>query len=157
DSLFANIGHSILKDSAAALRTIAQGLLASEVDFLVELRLAKIELQFPIVTQFQHAGERLAHFAAEPLQRPDHAFCYQLFSLGGLELTSGQNLVHGEIALLTLKTFVVLADLAAAFRAQDLQRAEIPRNHVALELFGFLHDMPGHILDLLHEFFAAEL
>ena len=68
-----------------------------------------------------------------------------------------KNLVHGEIALLTLKTLIILANFSAAFGARDLQRAEVARNHVALELLRLLHDMTGHILDLLHEFFAAEL
>src|SRR5262249_46042016 len=76
DSVLADIGHRLLEYAAAALWAGAQRRLPGKVDLLlraVAAGLSEIELRAEFRRQLHHGGERLAHAAAEALERADRA------------------------------------------------------------------------------------
>ena len=162
--MFAEKRHGVLVHLAVAfrVRTFAQRLLPAQIHFgggaiRIGLPLAEVELRFAFRAEFDHRREGPTEFAAEALQWPDGLVGEQVLDLRHVELPARHDLPEGEIALLALEFFVILADFPAALRARHPQGAEIPGHRVALMALRLGHNRPGHIRDFAHEIRPLQL
>ena len=90
------------------------------------------------------------------MQRPNHFFADEFLDFGNLKLPARHDLPERKIAFLALKLFVVLVNLAAAFRTRHIEFAIIARNGVAVVSLGFGHNFSRRVGNFLHEVFALQ-
>ena len=93
-----------------------------------------------------------------PCNGPTDPLLMQFLDFGNLQLPAGHDFPQREIAFLALELFVILLDLAAAFRARDLSASPKSPGTVSLSCrFALANDVPRHLGDFLHELLALQL
>src|SRR5262249_24367988 len=147
---------------AAALRTLAEGLLAGEINglgrtgFAVFRLVAEVEFKFVFGIEADDRREGSALPAAESLQRAELFLADESLDFLRLHEPAREKGGQAEIALLTLKAAVILFDHAAALGAWSFEISEVPRHFIPRIRLGALDNVPGHVGDLFHELRTRE-
>ena len=157
--LLADVVHARIIDIAAARRTFAERFLAREINrrarlAVLVLVVAEIELRLEFRVHLNNGCERKTLLAAKTLQRPDDALGDEFLDFKNFQLPARHDFPKREIAFLALEFFVVLVDLAAAFRAGHSELAVIAGHGVALVTLRLRHHVARRVGDFTHEIIA---